>query len=920
MPAGVHASQWLREQLQTLEVDKLPEERLGLNTKALIVCDCDAGSPAERAGCQGMVGMQLLSVNGRAVASAADIVTEARGRTRVSLAFAPRELPLTIECRGNETAHSGLTLTDGGVLLAAADGPGKRAGADQFVGLRVVSVNGQSMRNGSEAERALAACSQRSEGDDAAHPTQVTVGFGLPLPDAPQNAATVLPDGKLQEDVRRAKEAVHAMAGLSADDLELRLAAIDASSAEGQALSVKSPNKWTHCQGVYCVVPGELANGWPLWARDEAASAALGTGAALRERWLYATPNGYWRITDSREDFGKGAGFIISRDKHQGRMPYDMPMWQTKGYLDDPDVRVQTAEAPAPPRPGDAAAAAAAPGAAPAADGPQDVPTSVSEPQELKEGDSVRLLRTLGSESMGTLLQRGCAVTVVGVRRDGGVEVKGSSGHLHVTQAAGLWREHPDEAVLVKQPGVSIGMRFTGKNTLLRGVVRDSVAQHFELHRFAGRRVCEVGGLGSGQPMVPVQTPADLAAAVAPIDIVRLRFAPDPSAMAAAGGADSLPPPAPFAAVLAESEQAGRLCVELLLAASRVPLAQRGLALACSAGAAARKQWSAADAALRKAAADAIASGEGATGAQDAVAAHTGKLDALVECCQTSLRRAEAAEQGGAVPSAVQRALLAELRASVEAEEAERPRADALLADYRQAQERIDAADDALHRTKRQLSRRPGDAALQQRQEEEADELRRAESALSHTVDAMRLLAPSQPQLLGHVLAHLGTDALAQMSPPLQPAGAPAAPAAAAPSPPAAAPAPAPAPAPAAEPAPPPAPAPAPPAAPAPPPPAAPSPPPQQREPSLPRPPESEPCDSTPPPRHEPQQQEEVPSATPPQCHVDADEGKEDCEKEYEDAGNGPVGGDAAAAAAEAPLPHSPSGSPTGVPEEGETV
>ena len=63
--------------------------------------------------------------------------------------------------------------------------------------------------------------------------------------------------------------------------------------------------------GIYKMEDGGV-NGFPVWQQPD-------TGSLL-----YATPNGYWRITDDRSDFETGIGYIISLKNHEGLPPYEL--------------------------------------------------------------------------------------------------------------------------------------------------------------------------------------------------------------------------------------------------------------------------------------------------------------------------------------------------------------------------------------------------------------------------------------------------------------------------------------------------------------------------------------------------------------------------------------------------------------------
>eukprot|EP01065_Artemidia_motanka_P010860 TRINITY_DN15827_c0_g1_i1.p1 TRINITY_DN15827_c0_g1~~TRINITY_DN15827_c0_g1_i1.p1 ORF type:complete len:768 (+),score=10.89 TRINITY_DN15827_c0_g1_i1:82-2385(+) len=67
-------------------------------------------------------------------------------------------------------------------------------------------------------------------------------------------------------------------------------------------------------QGLYSLTSDPGVNGWPLWQR-------VGSGG---DRWLFSTPQGFWRITDDPEDFSAGVGYLITSKPHCGAMPCAM--------------------------------------------------------------------------------------------------------------------------------------------------------------------------------------------------------------------------------------------------------------------------------------------------------------------------------------------------------------------------------------------------------------------------------------------------------------------------------------------------------------------------------------------------------------------------------------------------------------------
>eukprot|EP01059_Diplonema_ambulator_P000588 TRINITY_DN10488_c0_g1_i2.p1 TRINITY_DN10488_c0_g1~~TRINITY_DN10488_c0_g1_i2.p1 ORF type:complete len:203 (+),score=12.65 TRINITY_DN10488_c0_g1_i2:119-727(+) len=77
--------------------------------------------------------------------------------------------------------------------------------------------------------------------------------------------------------------------------------------------------KCAHCSGVY-IASGEHVNGHPYWENTAG------------HRWLYSTPNGYWRFTNTMRDFPTGAGYVITTEPHDGIPPHHHPSWRSKHF------------------------------------------------------------------------------------------------------------------------------------------------------------------------------------------------------------------------------------------------------------------------------------------------------------------------------------------------------------------------------------------------------------------------------------------------------------------------------------------------------------------------------------------------------------------------------------------------------------
>ncbi|KAJ9464161.1 hypothetical protein DIPPA_11491 [Diplonema papillatum] len=91
-------------------------------------------------------------------------------------------------------------------------------------------------------------------------------------------------------------------------------------------LEMTASDAYRNCAGHYHIAEGTV-NEFPYWER---------TSGGM---WLYSTPNGYWRVTDSKNDFLEGSGYIISLERHSGMPPESILEWCTAGKV-DPHVRV----------------------------------------------------------------------------------------------------------------------------------------------------------------------------------------------------------------------------------------------------------------------------------------------------------------------------------------------------------------------------------------------------------------------------------------------------------------------------------------------------------------------------------------------------------------------------------------------------
>eukprot|EP00756_Hemistasia_phaeocysticola_P039574 Hpha_TRINITY_DN16822_c0_g2::TRINITY_DN16822_c0_g2_i1::g.149732::m.149732 len=80
--------------------------------------------------------------------------------------------------------------------------------------------------------------------------------------------------------------------------------------------------------GDYHVLPGELANGMPIWMKSTSGHRTTKSAA----RWLYSGRSKtegrqdrfHWFITDDWNDVENGLGWLVSKDPHEGRPPWEM--------------------------------------------------------------------------------------------------------------------------------------------------------------------------------------------------------------------------------------------------------------------------------------------------------------------------------------------------------------------------------------------------------------------------------------------------------------------------------------------------------------------------------------------------------------------------------------------------------------------
>eukprot|EP01059_Diplonema_ambulator_P036602 TRINITY_DN9179_c3_g1_i1.p1 TRINITY_DN9179_c3_g1~~TRINITY_DN9179_c3_g1_i1.p1 ORF type:complete len:715 (+),score=165.51 TRINITY_DN9179_c3_g1_i1:113-2257(+) len=657
--------------MQEVTIEKEENERLGLNMKSLVVTSIDDPSAAHRHGCGANIGMRLVSVNGHFVGSAAEVREKSRGQTVLTLRFIPKELPVTLEKRGF-TESLGLTFNDNSVLMSVAENsPGKRGNADNYLGLKVVSVNGIAIAHHDEIDAA-------SEGDRL-----VTLGFSVPLPDPN------VPQAALARRPSNLADSVNSTDPNPPSERQLRCRHL--ANTEASELIVSSPNKWQHCSGKYVVLQGELANGWPVWER---VSTEL-------FRWLYSTPHGYWRVTDSKADFPRGGGYIITKERHGGRLPHEMMMWQTKYNIDDSDIMVK-------------------------------LELNKEEYHGDVQAEQGMRVRVMKGEHTG----KGGIVTFVG---QGGVEIHtDANDHITVSSAVCLAEEGKDECVLWKASEAGIGMRFDGAPTdlTLRGVVEDSPADIFDVQRFVGRSLISACDRD-------VNSYADVQDSVSGVKLVVLKFAPSVQVEHAA-----------LLKLILEAEDAGRLAVSKLSDACHLLNLQHALTLSAHHSNHYHTSLMELRMQMKGIAEQAVEQGKGVSGTIESLQPYQQRQDDLVRCIQAAVKAGEYPLAGGAMlmsPTKEQYAAI--MQDVVELTEAN-DKAEQQAALFRKIQDGLDQADDERHRTQRELTRKPSDVHLKARLEDEDREILSKRQQLETVVCTMRSLAPTAPFLYAYILPY----------------------------------------------------------------------------------------------------------------------------------------------------------------------
>mmetsp|Transcript_102196 Transcript_102196/g.284641 ORF Transcript_102196/g.284641 Transcript_102196/m.284641 type:complete len:484 (-) Transcript_102196:91-1542(-) len=81
-----------------------------------------------------------------------------------------------------------------------------------------------------------------------------------------------------------------------------------------EALWLVLPHR-AHLQGQYCLMPGAVANGEPLWRQAD------GPG------WLFSCSTGFWMVADGRDKVERNLGQLRTIDRHYAKLPHECHRW-----------------------------------------------------------------------------------------------------------------------------------------------------------------------------------------------------------------------------------------------------------------------------------------------------------------------------------------------------------------------------------------------------------------------------------------------------------------------------------------------------------------------------------------------------------------------------------------------------------------
>eukprot|EP01060_Flectonema_neradi_P004813 TRINITY_DN1315_c0_g2_i1.p1 TRINITY_DN1315_c0_g2~~TRINITY_DN1315_c0_g2_i1.p1 ORF type:complete len:725 (+),score=121.78 TRINITY_DN1315_c0_g2_i1:78-2177(+) len=664
--ASGHACARLAELTRTVDIEKGPDEGLGLNMKGLVVTNIDDPSAAMRHGCGAYIGQRLLSVNGTFVGSAADVRELCLGQTCVSLRFVPKELPLTLEKRWNEPL--GLVFSPDNLLVQVNDGSaGKRCNSDNYIGLKLVSINGLSTKSFTEIDPIW-------EHKDNSN---LILGFSIPLPD-PAKPATV---------------------SLTKQQRAFQFAAISA-----REISVHSPNKWQHCSGRFVFSETERADGYPVWEK-------LTAPGDQKKRWMYTTPQGFWRVTDSTADFSTGAGYIISAEKHDGRLPHEIPMWQTKGYMDDPEIVVKIEES-------------------------MDQYQGVSDDPPPKVGEMIRVLRGDYDGKCGIVVKLHESSDTAEVNLSGSrsqtVIIPRRFLHTEPERSSMLWKSSDSGEV---------GLIFTDdpssqSELILSGVVPNSIAEKYACSDYTGYKLLSVCNKS-------VSTPADIAEAVSGTKLLKLMWAAPEVVEATPLFIGTLELEECLRDAIIKEEHVASLWIYQLMLDSSAHIASK-----------LHTRWCKSKQTTIDTAQKAVDDGKGLAGCIEAISTlKADQFTALIHLKGALAAGEEPLLSGAVLHSSFKNPYNVIKENYLEYIETE-VKATELSDKFNVLQEKTDDLDDDCYRTKRQLARKPSDLELQNQLLSKEKVLSEASIDLELIIRNMKVIADVTPQLYGYILPY----------------------------------------------------------------------------------------------------------------------------------------------------------------------
>ena len=664
--ASGHACARLAELTRTVEIEKRPDEGLGLNMKALVVTNIDDPSAAMRHGCGAYLGQRLLSVNGTFVGNAADVRELCLGQSRVSLRFVPKELPLTLEKRWNEPL--GLVFSPDNLLVQVNEGTaGKRSGSDNFIGLKLVSINGTTAKTFTEIDPIW------EHKDNAT----LVLGFSIPLPDAAKPTSV----------------------SLTKQQRAFQFAAVEA-----REISVTSPNKWQHCSGRFIFSETERADGYPVWEK-------ITPPGDTKRRWMYTTPQGFWRVTDSTSDFSTGAGYIISAEKHDGRLPHEIPMWQTKGYADDPEIIIKIEES-------------------------LDQYQGITDDPPPKVGEMVRILRGDHNGKCGIIIK------IHTTSDTAEVSLSGTRGQSAMIPKKFIHTEPEHASILWKASDAGeVGLIFTDDPTaqselILTDVVPNSIAEKYACSDYIGYKLLTVCG-------TTVESPSDVSTAVAGAKLLKLYWA-----------APEVIEATPLFIGTLELEESLRVSILKEEDLYFLSIQQQMLDSSAHSASKLHSVWYRSKQTTKETAQLSVDEGKGLAGCIESIA----ELKRNQNQCLQHLKSALTAGEGPLLSGAVLHSSFKHPYDVIKEDYLEylemEPKAEDLSKKFNTLQEQLDELDDDHYRTKRQLTRKPSDLDLQNQILSKEKTILESAANLEIIIRNMKTIADVTPQLFGHILPY----------------------------------------------------------------------------------------------------------------------------------------------------------------------